>query len=110
VGFRRSPDRIAAERNWQRFVERNADTIARAGLPPQATATIAAWDDLLMHGHLEEDRDGFRVEDLTAGQYAALVMLASSYFAAGYEFYPPTALHAEDQETLRSRFGSGRPI
>jgi hypothetical protein len=108
LGFRRSPDRLAAQRRWQRFVERNADTVARAGLPPQATASVAAWDDLLMHGQIAEDPSGFSLDRLSGDQYESLVQLVSSYFATGYEFYLPMALRPDDRATLRARFGGGR--
>jgi hypothetical protein len=61
-----------------------------------------------MHGRLTSDPRGFAVDQLTPAQYSSLVELASNYFAAGYEFYMPSALRAEDQKTLETRFGSGR--
>jgi hypothetical protein len=36
------------------------------------------------------------------------VELAANYFAAGYEFYTPLALRADDQAALQARFGDGR--
>lgn len=104
VGFHRSPDRLAAARRWGRFVERNAHVIDRAGLPPAVTASIANWDDFLLHGSLASDPAEFAVAQLTSDQYASLVALATSYFAAGYEFYAPSALRPDDQEQLRARF------
>jgi hypothetical protein len=104
VGFHRSPDRPAAERNWRRFVERNAQVIDQAGIPPAVTATIDAWDDVLLHGSLTANPDGFAVDRLNPAQYASLVTLTEGYFAAGYEFYMPSALRLEDQEQLRARF------
>jgi hypothetical protein len=95
VGFRRSPDRIAAARAWRQFIESNARIVDATGLPPAATDTIEGWDDLLMNGS---------VDGLTAEQYQALVQLATNYFAAGYEFYSPVALAPEDQEALSARF------
>ena len=56
MGDRRSPDRVAAERDWRRLVERNAAVIAAAGLPPLATASVIAWDDFLTHGWLPRRR------------------------------------------------------
>ena len=108
MGFRRSPDRVAAERAWRRFVEGNAAVIAAAGLPPAATASIADWDDFLTHGYLAGDPGTFRVDQLSPAQYASLAELAANYFAAGYEFYAPIALRAEDQAALRARFAGGR--
>jgi hypothetical protein len=108
MGFRRSPRRAAASRAWQRFVEGNSRIIAAAGLPPSIVASVAAWDDFLMHGHLTGDPGAFGIERLSANQYAALAQLASNYFSAGYEFYTPAALGAEEQEALRARFDAGR--
>ena len=105
MGFHRSPDRLAAARQWGRFVERNAHVIDRAGLPPAVTASIANWDAFLMHGSLASDpAEEFTVAQLTPDQYASLVALATTYFAAGYEFYAPSALRPVDQEQLRARF------
>ena len=72
------------------------------------TESVAAWDDFLMHGYLAGDPGSFAVDQLTPAQYSSLVELASNYFAAGYEFYMPSALRPEDQKALRTRFGSGR--
>lgn len=105
MGFRRSPDQIKAERAWSRFVERNAETIRDAGLPSAATERSSAWDDLLTHGYLVADPGAFALEQLNSAQYSAIVQLATSYFAAGYEFYTPTALRSSDQDALRARFG-----
>ena len=85
-------------------MERNAHVIDRAGLPPAVTASIANWDDFLMHGSLASNPAEFAVAQLTSDQYASLVALATSYFAAGYEFYAPSALRPDDQEQLRARF------
>jgi hypothetical protein len=104
MGFHRSPHRIAAARGWQRFVERNAQVIAAVGLPPAIMANIADWDELLVEGSVASDPGGFSVNGLTSQQYASLVMLATSYFAAGYEFFAPAGLRPEDQERLRARF------
>ncbi len=106
MGFHRSPDRLAASGHWRRFVERNAQAIAAAGLPPAVMADIANWDDVLAHGSLTHDPAGFTIDRLTSDQYASLVGLAESYFAAGYEFFAPSALRPEDQERLRARFES----
>lgn len=108
MGFHRSPGRLAAAETWRRFVERNAAVRSAAGLPPAVTESVAAWDDFLMHGYLAGDPRIFAVDQLTPAQYSSLVELASNYFAAGYEFYMPSALRPEDQKALRARFGSGR--
>ena len=108
MGYRRSPDRSAAERDWRRFVEHNTAVIAAAGLPPLATASVSEWDQFLTHGYLAGDPGGFDVDHLQPAQYASLVELASNYFAAGYEFFMPIALSVEDQAALRARFDSGR--
>jgi hypothetical protein len=104
MGFHRSPDRLAASREWLRFVERNAQTIAAAGLPSTVMANITDWDDVLVRGSLTHDPTGFTIDQLTSDQYAALVGLVESYFAAGYEFFAPSALRSDDQERLRARF------
>lgn len=108
MGHRPSPERIAAERDWRRFVERNAAVIAAAALPSLATAGVTKWDDLLMHGYLAGDPGGFSVDKLSPPQYASLLELAGNYFATGYEFYTPVALRLEDQAALRARFDRGR--
>ena len=108
MGFRRSPDRIAAERDWRRFVEHNSTVIAAAGLPPRATATVGEWDDILMHGYLPGDPGAFNIDRLSPVQYASLLEFVSNYFAAGYEFFTPTALRGDDQAVLRARFDRGR--
>jgi hypothetical protein len=104
VGFRRSPGRIAARQAWRRFVERNAKIVSATGLPSDVTASIAAWDQFLIHG---TTLGGLTVGQLTPVQYASLVELAANYFAAGYEFYAPRALSVEDQEVLSARFEGG---
>ena len=108
MGYRRSPDQAAAERAWQHFVERNASIISAAGLPPLATASIAEWDDFLMHGYLASDPGRFAVDQLSGDQYASLVSIVANYFAAGYEFYTPMALSSDDQAALRARFDARR--
>lgn len=107
VGFRRSPDRIAAARNWQRFVENNAHVISAAAVPPAATACIENWNDFLTHGYLAGDPGQFTVDQLAPLGYQSLVELVSNYFNAGYEFYAPMALSAEDRAALSARFASG---
>jgi hypothetical protein len=104
MGYRRSPDRISAERAWQQFVDANAELISDAGIPATATSSIDAWDDFLVHGYVVGDTIPFKVQQLTDGQYQALVSLVLNYFAAGYEFYTPLALNLEDQTALRARF------
>jgi hypothetical protein len=105
MGYRRSPDRVAARRNWQHILQSNASLVEASGLPPNVTAAIESWDDLLMHGLLTGDAGGFSVEQLSPEHYRALVELAHNYFDAGYEFYSPSGLHTDDQAALRHRFG-----
>ena len=102
--FRRSPDRLAAARNWQRFVSANARVLAATGLPPAATSSIDHWDDLLMHGFLASDPGAFSIEHMTPSQYESFKELVGNYFHAGYEFYTPLALKPDDQAALRARF------
>ena len=105
---RRSRDRDTAEHDWRRFLERNAETIQAAGMPMRVLARISDWDDLLVLGHAAGEPGGFSIAELDESQYAALVQLVFSYFAAGYEFYEPLALRAEDRDALRARFGDNR--
>jgi hypothetical protein len=105
VGYRRSPDRIAASKDWQRFVHSHSSLVDAACLPPAATARIEDWDDFLTHGYLAEDPGGFSVDQLGLDAYRALAELVGRYFEAGYEFYTPMALNENDQERLRARFG-----
>ena len=67
-------------------------------------APIDHVDDFLAHVCLADHPDdtGFRIESMSAGQYARLVVLAESYFVAGYEWFPPAALR---QRCLASRLG-----
>jgi hypothetical protein len=105
VGFRRSPARLAAAREWQRFVENNAKAIAAAGLPPAVTARLQAWDDFLMRGTVAGDPNQFSMSKLEPRQYQSLVELVHSYFDAGYEFFAPMALRPSDRDALLARFG-----
>ena len=104
MGFRRSPGRITAARDWQHFLSTNARVLAGTGLPPAATASIENWDHFLGHGSLTSDPGGFSIEQLTPLQYESLKELVGNYFHAGYEFYTPSALKPNDQAALRARF------
>ena len=104
MGFRRSPGRIAAARDWQHFVSANARVLGATGLPPAVTASIENWDDFLKHGFLTADPGAFSVEQLTSSQYQSLKALVANYFHAGYEFYTPLVLKPDDQAALRARF------
>jgi hypothetical protein len=104
MGFRRSPEAVAAARTWKEFVSRNAALVDATGLPPAALATVVDWDDFLTHGYVVGDPARFAVEQLSPAQYDALVQLAAHYFGAGYEYYTPIALRPDDQAALRDRF------
>ena len=68
-------------------------------------SSVGHFDDFLSHGrehHL--DLGHFRVESLTGAQYDALVTLAESYFAAGYEWFTPVALQPAERDALAKRF------
>ena len=104
MGYRRSPGRIAAARDWQKFVAANARVIGAAGLPSAVTASIENWDDFLMHGCVASDPGALSIEQLTPLQYESLKELVGNYFHAGYEFYIPLALTPDDQAALRARF------
>ena len=92
---------------WGEFVAANLERLQSAGLPPLATRSVEHWDDLLRHGRFEhhEDPAHFEMSRLTDGQYTVLVDLVESYFLAGYEYFTPGALKADDQGRLGSRFG-----
>ena len=107
MGFRRSYDRTNATREWAGFVAANRERFDAAGLPSLATVSIGHWDDLLTHGRFDHHADPahFEIRNLTPDQYAVLVDLTESYFAAGYEYFTPGALKREDQDRPRSRFG-----
>ena len=104
--YRRSPGKHAASSEWARFVEANRHVISATGMPALVTSSIDHFDDFLSHGALNRHPDPgtFNVESLSPEQYAALVTLAESYFAAGYEWFTPLALKEDDQYRLRSRF------
>jgi hypothetical protein len=106
MGYRRSRDQWKAQRDWQRFVDRNQATIDAAGLPMLVTSTIDHWIDFLMHGCLDHHPDPIRfdVDHLSTEQYQALLQLVESYFDSGYEYFSPNALKAADQAILASRF------
>ena len=106
MGYRRSPERSSATRQWASFVAANLGRFHAAGLPLLATKSVEHWDDLLMHGRFDHHVNPahFEIRQLTHDQYAVLVDLTESYFAAGYEYFTPSALKAEDQDRLRSQF------
>ena len=106
MGSRRSPEQTRAEREWSGFVAANLGRLQAAGLPALAGRSVAHWDDLLMHGRLEnhEDPSHFEIGGLTDDQYAVFVDLVESYFLAGYEYFTPVALKIEDQDRLCRRF------
>jgi len=106
--YRRYPHRVAAARAWDRFVAANAATIAASGIPTAYVASIDQFDDFLMHGRLANHPDDadFQVEHMSMDEYAKLVLLVESYFAAGYEWFRPMALRPEEQHRLASRFGA----
>ena len=104
--YRKSPQKAAAKREWDRFVSSNQPVIASTGLPDSIFSSVDHFDDFLYHGRLDHDPDpsNFRVEVLNSTQYDALVTLTESYFAAGYEWFTPVALKAADQDNLVMRF------
>ena len=107
MGYRRFPNRIAATRDWDRFVSANAPIIAASGIPTTYLASIDHFDDFLMHGclaHHADDTD-FQIEHMSTDQYANLVLLVESYFVESYEWFTPVALRPEEQHRLAARFG-----
>ena len=109
MGYRRSAEEVAASRVWREFVARHSALADAAGLPAAALESRGEWDEFLMHGFLRGDPGGFRVEQLSAPQYAALVELAGAYFAAyfsdGRGLYTPIGLRPADAAALLARFG-----
>lgn len=104
---RRSPHVVAAACAWDRFVSVNAPIIAASGIPISYLASVDHFDDFLMHGclaHHPSDTD-FQIESMNTDQYAKLVLLVESYFAAGYEWFTPVVLRPAEQHRLGSRFG-----
>ena len=83
--YRKSPQKAAAKREWDRFVRSNQPVIASTGLPDSILSSINRFDNFLSHGCLDHhiDSSSFRVEALNSTQYDALVTLTESYFAAG---------------------------
>ena len=106
MGYRRSKDRLEAERDWVTFVLANRKVIAAAELPSVITESIALWDDFLLHGCADRNRGeaGYDVDHLSDQQCAALVQLIDSYFARGYEYFTPAVLRATDLERLEMRY------
>ena len=104
--YRKSPQKAAAKREWDRFVRSNQPVIASTGLPDSILSSIDHFDNFLSHVCLDHhiDSSNFRVEALNSTQYDALVTLTESYFAAGYEWFTPVALRAADQDNLAKRF------
>jgi hypothetical protein len=80
--------------------------VTAAGIPAAIFGSIGRFDDFLRRGHADHDTDPseFRVDSLTPAQYDALVTVTESYFAAGYEWFTPSALRTTDQDSLRMRF------
>jgi hypothetical protein len=104
--YRKSPQKAAARREWNRFVRSNQPVIASTGLPDSIFSAIDHFDHFLSHGCLDHhlDPSSCHVELLNSTQYDALVMLTESYFAAGYEWFTPGALRTADQDNLARRF------
>ena len=102
---RKSPRKAEAKRQWDRFVSSNQPIITATGLPAAVFSSIDHFDAFVCDGYRDPvDASEFRVDLLNPGQYNALVTLTESYFAAGYEWFTPSALRPADQETLRQRF------
>ena len=106
MGYRRSKQKVEAARTWAIFLAHNTDLIYKAGLPELVTKSVDHWDDFLMHGYLDhhEDPYGFRIDQLSAQQYGALLQLIESYFVSGYEYFEPVALRSEDKKGLNEQF------
>ena len=102
----RSPQKAAAKQQWDRFVRNNQPIVMASGIPAAVFGSIDRFDDFLCRGDADPriDPSEFCVDSLTPSQYNALVILTESYFAAGYEWFTPSALRPSDQDTLRMRF------
>jgi hypothetical protein len=59
-----------------------------------------------MHGYLDhhDDPARFTVDQLSDGEYRALVRLTEAYFAAGYPFFSPLALRRGGADGFQARF------
>jgi hypothetical protein len=103
--YRKSLRRAEAKREWDRFVSRNQPIITATGIPAAVFSSIDHFDAFLCYGYRDPvDASEVRVDLLSPTQYNALVTLTESYFAAGYEWFTPSALRPADQNTLRHRF------
>jgi hypothetical protein len=103
--YGKSPQKAAANREWDRFVRNNQPMVMASGIRLLSSVPSTASTTSCCRGHADHHMDAgdFRVESLN--QYNALVTLTESYFAAGYEWFTPLALRPADQDTLRMRFG-----
>jgi hypothetical protein len=63
MGSRRSPAQTRAERQWAGFVAANLARFHAAGLPLLATPSVTHWDDLLLHGHLDQHARSVALRD-----------------------------------------------
>ena len=104
--YRKSPQKAAAKRQWDRFVSNNQPIIKTSGIPLAIFDSIDHFDDFVCRGYVDHHTDpsGFRVDSMNRFQYNALVTLTESYFAADYEWFTPVALQPTDQDALRMRF------
>ena len=104
--YRKSPQKAAAKRDWDRFIGSNQPVIASTGLPDSVFASVDQFDAFLSRGSLDShiDPSNASVDALNSTQYDALVTLTNSYFAAGYDWFAPVALRAADQDSLARRF------
>ena len=104
--YRKSPQKAAARREWDRFVSSNQPVIASTGLPDSIFSSIDHFDNFLSHGWsiftLAQAASVSRRSTPLGPD--ALVTLTESYFAAGYEWFTPIALRAADQDNLAKRF------
>jgi hypothetical protein len=103
--YRKSPRKVEAKRQWDRFVSGNKHIITATGLPGAVFSSIDHFDAFVCGGYRDPvDASEVRVDSLDPAQYDALVTLTESYFAAGYEWFIPLALRPTDQDRLRHRF------
>jgi hypothetical protein len=107
MGNRRAPEQVKSRRDWRDFVARNRALIDAAGLPLIVVESDEHWNDFLDHGYLDhhDNPTGFTVDQINERQYKALVQLVESYFAAGYDYFTPTALRGKEQRLMNNNFG-----
>jgi hypothetical protein len=100
MGFRQVGKRAHVDRReWQAWLERHAELLRMARLPPQVLATRADWEYLLRYGYHADPYPeiDFRLEELNPAQRAAFRLLLEAVLSpderrrgcAGWHFVCP---------------------